>query len=88
MSVPDHLPIFKRIRRVLVVVGLLDNGYIAYCMVNGNFYSSSSLALFCWLTGEMGAQPELAALGTATLKPKSTRLAETKHAAAHLFTTR
>lgn len=37
----EHLPILKRVGKVLIIVGLVDIGVMIYCIANGISYSSS-----------------------------------------------
>lgn len=49
-SVTDHREILKRVGTVLIVVGLIDIGFMVYCIVNGRSYSSS-LNIFAVIAG-------------------------------------
>ncbi|MDR3390768.1 MAG: hypothetical protein P4L77_03450 [Sulfuriferula sp.] len=37
----EHLPILKRVGKILIIVGLVDIGVMIYCIANGISYSSS-----------------------------------------------
>lgn len=40
-QIDDHLQIMRRVGKVLIVVGLIDIGFMVYCVANGMGYSSS-----------------------------------------------
>lgn len=49
----DHLEIMRRVGKVLIVVGLIDIGFMAYCIANGKGYSSLTIfalaaGIFLW----------------------------------------
>jgi hypothetical protein len=46
----DHLEIMRRVGKVLIVVGLIDIGVMAYCIATGRGYSSS-LNIFALIAG-------------------------------------
>jgi hypothetical protein len=40
-QIDDHLQIMRRVGKVLIVVGLIDIGFMVYCIANRMGYSSS-----------------------------------------------
>jgi hypothetical protein len=46
----SHLGVLRRVAKVLILVGLVDIGYMIYCVVNGRGYSSS-LNIFAVIAG-------------------------------------
>jgi len=46
----DHLPILRKVGKVLIAVGLLDIGVMIYCITNGISYSSS-INIFAVIAG-------------------------------------
>ncbi len=46
----EHLPILRRVGKVLIAIGLADIAYMIYCIVNGISYSSS-LNVFAVIAG-------------------------------------
>ncbi|HTE43515.1 MAG TPA: hypothetical protein VK629_22035 [Steroidobacteraceae bacterium] len=48
--VVDHLPVLRRVGRVLMIVGVLDIGFMIYCIANQMSYSSS-LNIFAVIAG-------------------------------------
>jgi hypothetical protein len=50
MNMPDHMPILRKVGKVLIAIGLVDVAAMIFCIVNGISYSSS-LNIFAVIAG-------------------------------------